>query len=227
MQLFVVATPIGNLGDMTARALEVLGEVPVVFAEDTRVTGGLLMHFGLQPSVMRFDENSTRSDIDRLLAVAEERGSAAIVTDAGTPGVSDPAFRMIEAAYEKYGADVQVVPIPGPSALTAALSIAHFPCQPFTFYGFPPHKKGREKFFDEVCANEHAVVFYESVHRIEKCMSSLAERAPDRMCMVARELTKMYEEVQRGTVSEVATRMAHKTPKGEYVAVLAPMKYGK
>jgi len=226
MKIYVVATPIGNLSDITARALEVFGSVGVVFAEDTRMAGKLFMHFEVRPSVMRFDENSSASDIERLLTVLEERETAALVTDAGTPGISDPAFRLIEAAVKKFGNKCEVIPIPGPSALTAALSIAHFPVQPFTFFGFPPHKKGREKFFNEVCAVPNAVVFYESVHRFEKCLEALVARAPERECLVARELTKLYEQVVRGRVSEVAKNM-NQVPRGEYVIILAPQEYGK
>ncbi|MEI7741895.1 MAG: 16S rRNA (cytidine(1402)-2'-O)-methyltransferase [bacterium] len=227
MELYFVGTPIGNLGDITARALEVLGSVGVVFAEDTRVTGGMLMHFDIKASVMRFDENSTRSDVERLLKIMEERGSAALVTDAGTPNVSDPAFRMIEAATLLYGERVKIIPIPGPSALTAAVSIAHFPVLPFLFKGFPPHKKGREKYFDEIAACETAVVFYESVHRIEACVESMLKRMPERECLIAREITKMFEETFRGSVQEVADKMALKGPRGEYVVVLAPKDWKK
>ncbi|MFH0927839.1 MAG: 16S rRNA (cytidine(1402)-2'-O)-methyltransferase [bacterium] len=225
MQLFVVATPIGNLGDLSDRAREVFRAVSLVLAEDTRVTGKLMMHLGVKPTVYRFDENSTDGDIARLVTAMRGRASIALVTDAGTPNISDPAFKLIKASIETFGDEIKIVPIPGPSALTAALSIAHFPVQPFVFLGFPPHKKGREKFFEEVANTESTVVFYESVHRIKSCLELLVSKVRDREMLIARELTKLHEEVLRGSVQDVASKIVPENSKGEFVIVLAPKKY--
>lgn len=225
MTLYIIGTPIGNLGDITERAIETLRSVPLVFAEDTRVTGKLLAHFEIQSSLHRFDENSGLGDIEKLLTLLEEKGSAALTTDAGTPNLSDPAFRLVAEGKRKFGDELNVIGIPGPSALATAVSIAHFPVQPFTFFGFPPHKKGRETFFTEAAAVEHAVVLYESVHRIEACMEALVSRMPERECLVARELTKLHEEVFRGSVREVTEKMKSATLLGEFVIVIAPAKW--
>ena len=225
MNLFIVATPIGNLEDISARALAILRSVGVVFAEDTRVTAKLLTRYDIRVPVHRSDENSSAAEIEKLLDRLATVESAALTTDAGTPNLSDPAFRIIAAALARFGTKIKIIPIPGPSALLAAISIAHFPPHPFVFLGFPPAKKGRSGFFDEITELSYALVLFESVHRINKTLEELARRAGSRECLVARELTKMHEQVWRGTLAEVVPQVAAGTQKGEYVILIAPKEW--
>lgn len=198
--LYVIGTPIGNLEDITLRALRVLKEADLILCEDTRVTKKLLNHFDIHKPLRRLDahvEARMGQSVEELFAV---HGNIALVTDAGTPGISDPGDRFITAARQT---GISVIAIPGPSALSAALSISGLPASEFLFLGFLPHKKGRETLFKEIIASKRTVAFFESPHRLMKTLHVLAERLDSRRVAVARELTKMYEEVASGTGEEV------------------------
>ncbi|MBI1908002.1 16S rRNA (cytidine(1402)-2'-O)-methyltransferase [Candidatus Uhrbacteria bacterium] len=215
-QLFVVATPIGNLADLASRAAETLRTSDVVCAEDTRVTAKLLASIDAHPKVMALHQHSGDAAIGRVLEFLAEGKSVSLVTDAGTPGISDPGGELVARAAE---AGFTVTPIPGPSAVIAALSVCGFPADRFSFFAFPPHKKGRATFFREVAEREETVVLYESTHRI---MKTLAELPQDRPMMVGRELTKLHETIYRGTAASIADAIAATSSKGEFVIVLAP-----
>lgn len=219
--LYIVATPIGNLSDFTERAREVLKTVPVLFAEDTRRTKILLDHIGAHPRLMSYHHHTTPAKLEKLLDVLAEE-DAALVTDAGTPGVNDPGGQFIATALKRFGEELRVVPIPGPSALVAAASISGFPMDEFLYLGFPPHKKGRQTFFDRLSACECAVIFYESPHRILKAIHEVSDREPERQLVICRELTKQFETVTRGAAAEVEAVLANVAPRGEYVVVVGP-----
>ncbi len=221
MKLYIVATPIGNLGDLTARAREVLLAVPLVFAEDTRMTSKLLAHIGATPSVASLHHHSTPQEIQRAVASLQKAGEAALVTDAGTPGISDPGNFFVHTIATQHP-EIEISPIPGASCVTAALSVSGFPTDRFRFMGFAPHKNKRNKFFDEVAATEETVVFLESVHRISKTLQDVARVAPARQMLLARELTKIHETLYRGTPAEVLSQLKAEETRGEFVIVLAP-----
>lgn len=223
--LHIVATPIGNLGDISERAKQILGEVSLVLAEDTRVAKKLLAHLNVSKPVERFDANASDEYAEELAKRVVKEKSVALVSDAGTPNISDPGWRIIRPAIE---AGVGVVPVPGPSALTAALSLAHFPINSFVFLGFPPAKKKRQAFFKNIAEEERVVALYESPHRIEKTLTQLAEETPQREALVAKELTKMYERTWRGPIGDIAEEFAtlkEQEKKGEYVIVLSSLKH--
>ncbi len=215
--LYIVATPIGNLEDITLRALRILKEVSIIFAEDTRVTKKLLSHYEIHTTVHRLDSNVEMKKADTVLDYLEQGKSCALVSDAGTPNVSDPGGRLVCVVRE---AGFEVVAIPGASALTAALSISGVRSSEFVFLLFPPHKKGRKTFFENVANEDRTVVFYESSHRILKALESLGSQE----VVVARELTKMFEEVLKGTANEVLQTLVEnsKKQKGEFVVLVAP-----
>lgn len=214
--LYMVATPIGNVADWSTRAREVVFRVSVVFAEDTRVAMRLLRACGIQTVVKRYDHHSHARmwpHVERAL----NEGDVAYVSDAGTPGVEDPGGRLVAAAVS---AGFAVSPIPGPSALMAALSVSGFPAERFVSFGFPPKKKGRQTFFDAVAATDGTAVIYESVHRIEKTVGEIAIRQPERRILLARELTKKHEQLFRGCAKDVLRALETSTQKGEYMIVL-------
>lgn len=217
--LYIVATPIGNLGDMTLRAIETLKNVDVVLSEDTRVTGNLLKHFEIKKPLISFHEHTERDKALRLIERLEKGESMALVTDAGTPGISDPGNVLVSLAAE---AGVRVVPIPGASALGAIVSVAGIDMQEFVFKGFPPHKKGRQTFFKAVGESTIPVIYYESPHRVLKNLELLRELAPNKKLVLGRELTKMFEEVVRGDVSVVYAHLEKKIGKmkGEFTIIV-------
>lgn len=199
----IVATPIGNLEDMTLRAIRVLKEADVIFCEDTRVTGKLLAYYEVKTPTKRYDAHASDARHEEILERLEKGERVVLVTDAGTPCISDPGFKIINQVREELP-QVTIEAIPGASALTAALSIAGLATSEFTFLGFLPHKKGRETLFKEIAASERAMVFYESPHRLMKALESLRKvLSSERRIAVARELTKMHESVVRGTAAEV------------------------
>lgn len=220
--LYVVATPIGNREDLSERALRVLRSVAVVLCEDTRVTRPLLQSLGIETPLQALHQHSTAKRHEAYIELLRSGKDVAIVSDAGTPGISDPGGRFVEDVVTGLGDDVTIVPIPGPSAVVSALSVSGFPADTFTFLGFPPHKKGRKTFFESTAQIPHTVVFYESIHRIEKALESLAEVAPNRPMLLARELTKLHETLYRGMPSDVLAQLQSGTVKGECVIVLAP-----
>ncbi len=213
--LFIVATPIGNLGDLSERALKTLREVQAVGAEDTRVTGVLLKSAKISTELISIHEHSDIEKVNRFLNRLEH-GDLAYVTDAGTPAISDPGYKIVAEA-RKRGFNVEA--IPGPSALVTAISISGFPSQPFTFLGFPPVKKGRIAFFERVSSTDHMVVLYESKHRIHKTLEQLPM---NRQLFVGRELTKMHESHYFGTSQEILSQL-EKESRGEFVIVLSPI----
>ncbi|MBN1976922.1 MAG: 16S rRNA (cytidine(1402)-2'-O)-methyltransferase [Anaerolineae bacterium] len=217
--LYLVATPIGNLSDITLRALETLRQVDVIACEDTRKTGRLLQHFEIEKPKIAFHEHNERQATARVLSMIEQGQSVALVSNAGTPGISDPGFTLVRRAIE---AGVPVVMIPGPSALVMALVLSGLPSHSFTFRGFPPRKPGPRKRFLEVDADSpHTLVFYESPYRLKVFLKDAIEVLGDRQAALANELTKLYEEVQRGTLSELLALFDDEEPRGEYTVVIA------
>lgn len=198
--LFVVATPIGNMEDITIRALRVLNECKLIVCEDTRVAKKLLFRHGISKPLLAIPQRAADLKIRRVLEPLEAGKNVALTTDAGTPGVSDPGNEVVARVIE---AGFCVSPVPGPSALSALLSVAGVNTQEFVFKGFPPHKKGRETFFRAVAESTVPVVYYESPYRVVKNLELLSTLAPEKHIIVGRELTKFFEEIRRGTVLEV------------------------
>ncbi|MBI5794176.1 16S rRNA (cytidine(1402)-2'-O)-methyltransferase [Candidatus Uhrbacteria bacterium] len=221
--LYVVGTPIGNLQDLSERAKATLGSVNVILCEDTRVTGKLLSHFDIHVPTLSYHHHSGIAKTDKIIALLEGGQNVALVTDAGTPGISDPGGRLIEELIMHFGESLTITPIPGPCALVAALSIAGVPADEFVFLGFPPHKRGRQSFFERIHLTHSTVVFYESTHRILKTLGELAIRIPERKLIVCRELTKMFETIYRGTAQEVTAKLESSSIKGEFVIVVSPL----
>ena len=217
--LYVVATPIGNLDDITYRAVETLREVDFVLCEDTRVTAKLLGRYDIETHSISYHQHSDEKKVKEIKDLLDQGKDLALVTDAGTPGISDPGNRLIQSLVKDLDS-LEIIPIPGPSAVATALSICGFPTDKFLFFGFPPHKKGRNKFFVQVGEAKHTVAFYESCHRIKKALVQLSENlAEDRQICVCRELTKKFESVYRGTIAEVSEM--EMPEKGEFVVVIS------
>lgn len=217
-RLHVVATPIGNMGDLSPRAAEVLGSVDVVAAEDTRVTGKLLARVGAKARMVSYREQTEHRWADELVARMLEGASVALVSDAGTPTISDPGYRLVHAAAE---AGIEIVAVPGPSAVIALLSISGLPTDRFRFEGFPPSKaSARRQLLESLRGTGSTVVFYESPHRVVDFLGEVADALGDPPVAAGRELTKMHEEVVRGRASEVAARFSAKEPKGEFVVAV-------
>ncbi len=217
--LYVVATPLGNLNDISQRARETLKNVRIIFAEDTRVTRKLTNYFGIGTRVRRYNEHAPESAERELGALLESGDDAALVSDAGTPVISDPGGKLVAFAHS-LGA--RVVPVPGPSALIAALSVAGLPANEFTFLGYPPAKRKRKAFFENVASLEvRPVIVYESPHRIERTLRELEDAigGAHHIC-VFRELTKLYEETRCGALGEVREYFAEKGARGEFVIIV-------
>jgi len=219
-ELFIVATPIGNMKDITFRAIEVLQTVDFIICEDTRETSKLLSHYQIKKELISSNAQSEERKIDFILQKIQSGKSAALVSDAGTPCISDPGIRLVNSALKE---NIKVVPIPGVNAEIAALSIAGIPTDSFIFEGFPPQKKGRQKFFNNLSAEKRTIVLYESVYRIEKLLMELNEYLPERFICVCREITKMFEESWRGFPYEILAQLPDKTIKGEFVIVISPI----
>jgi len=219
--IYIVATPIGNLKDITLRALETLKEVDLILCEDTRQTIKLLNHYGISKPLISYFQHSQISKIDYILEQLEQGKKLALVTDAGTPGISDPGGKLVEIINTRLPS-AQIIPIPGPSALIAALSISGFPTDKFIFMGFPPAKKGRERFFKKVAETEYTVVFYESVHRIIKTLLNLESYTLNPNILVCRELTKKFEYIYRGSAGEIVKILQNNKNnlKGEFVVII-------
>jgi 16S rRNA (cytidine1402-2'-O)-methyltransferase len=218
--LYVVATPIGNLRDITLRALDVLNAADLVLAEDTRVAGKLLSAFGLKKPLARYDEHVADQAGPKALAALAEGQRVAIVSDAGTPLVSDPGFRLVREAA---AAGHKVFPIPGASALLAGLSVAGLPTDRFLFAGFPPPKSAaRRAFLEELAGIRATLVFFEGGSRLAESLADMAAVLGDREAAVCRELTKLYETVTRGPLGELAADPAFAAPKGELVILVGP-----
>ncbi len=218
--LFIVATPIGNLEDLTLRAMRVLREVDLVVCEDTRVTRKLLTYLEIHPMVSSVHEHSHAHILEKVRMKLEEGKNVAYVCDAGTPGVNDPGGKLV-ATVAAVG--IKVEPVPGPSALTAAISVCGFAMDEFAYEGFVPHKKGRETLFRKIAARATPTIFLESTHRIEKTLTQLREHLdPARAIFIGRELTKMHETLYRGTIDEVMRTLQATSMKGEFVVIVGP-----
>lgn len=218
--LYVVATPIGNLEDITLRALRILKEADYVLCEDTRVTGKLLSHYDIKNSLRRYDAHASEKTHETIINDLLEGKNIALVSDAGTPGISDPGVFLVALARE---AEIRIDAIPGPSALVTAFSIAGISGNQFTFLGFIPHKKGRETFFKTLTEHVQPVIFFESTHRIMKTLESLEKVLPDSKVMLGRELTKMHEEMLIGTPAELLNILVTEPvkQKGEFVVIVS------
>ena len=217
--LYVVATPIGNLEDVSLRALRVLREVTLIAAEDTRRTARLLAHHGIATRTISFHEHNTRTRVPQLVARLEGGDSIALVTDAGMPGISDPGVELVQEVVAR---GIAVDPIPGASAPIAAAVASGFPLIPLTVWGFPPiRSKDRNRWFEMVSASKYTFTFFEAPHRIVETLAAAAHILGERPIMVARELTKVHQEFLRGTAIEVAERIRERT-KGEFTVVVGP-----
>ncbi len=216
--LYVVATPIGNLRDITLRALETLKSVDSILCEDTRVTRKLLDRYEIKIPTISYHQHSKIGKIDEIKARLNKGESMALVTDAGTPGISDPGNILVKEVVKE---GIKVVPIPGASAMCALISVAGIDMQKFIFLGFPPHKKGRQTFFKEAMEFKYPVVYYDSPHRLLKNLELLKELGYNKNVIVGRELTKLFEEVVRGTTDEMIEYFSRKEKiKGELVVIL-------
>ena len=218
-KLYIVPTPIGNLDDITLRAIKTLEAADYILAEDTRTTSFLLKHLGIEKKLYshhKFNEHATAASVAE--AIGEGR-TVALVSDAGTPGISDPGFLLVRTCVE---AGIEVETLPGATALIPALVQCGFPCDRFCFEGFLPQKKGRMKRLQELATEQRSIIFYESPFRVVKCLEQLAEIfGADRKVSVSRELTKKFEQTVRGTIEEVIAHFREHEPKGEFVIVVA------
>jgi 16S rRNA (cytidine1402-2'-O)-methyltransferase len=217
--LYLVPTPIGNLKDITLRALEILKEVDLILAEDTRNTSHLLNHYQITKPLSPYHQHNEHKVLQHLVSQLLEGKKMAVVTDAGTPGISDPAFLLVRECVKN---GIKVESLPGATAFVPALVNSGIPSNRFVFEGFIPIKKGRQTLLKQLVTEERTMIFYESPMRLVKTLEEFATYfGPDRLCSVSRELTKMFEENKRGTLSELATYFKEKTVKGEIVIVLA------
>ncbi|XLQ20672.1 MAG: 16S rRNA (cytidine(1402)-2'-O)-methyltransferase [Candidatus Moraniibacteriota bacterium] len=218
-KLYIVATPIGNLSDMTFRAIDILNSVDLIACEDTRVTKKLLGHYDIETKTITYHQHTKDNKAQEIIDEINNGKNIAVVTDAGTPGVSDPGNKLVSIAVEN---DIKIEPIPGASAISAIMSIAGIDMQKFTFLAYPPHKKGRQTFFTNVSESKIPVIYYDSVHRVLKNLNLLQELMPDAKIVLGRELTKMHEEVVRGTVADVIEYFENNADKirGEFVVVV-------
>lgn len=222
-KFYIVATPIGNMGDITLRAIETLKNVDLILCEDTRETKKILDKYSISKPTMSYHAQSKLGKTDKIFDLLSDGKNLALVSDAGTPGISDPGALLVSKIKEEFKDDVQVIPIPGATALITALSGSGLPTHEFTFLGFLPHKKGRETLFKEIRDAKRTMVFYESPHRILKTLESLTKFCPDKKVCVARELTKIYEEFKTGTPTEVLEYFIKNSDKqrGEFTVIVA------
>jgi 16S rRNA (cytidine1402-2'-O)-methyltransferase len=216
--LYVVATPIGNLKDMTYRAQNILSRVDCIAAEDTRTSGVLMQHYGIKTKLRSYHSYNLKTETQKLIDLMLQGKSIALISDAGTPGISDPGYQLVQACIEN---DIKTIPVPGASALTAALPVSGLPVNRFVFEGFLPLKKGRKTRLEFLSNDERTIVFYESPHRIIRTVRDLFEYFGDRRCVMARELTKKFEEIYRGTLSQLKGRLDERKVKGEIVLLVA------
>ena len=217
-QLYIVATPIGNLADITFRAVETLKNVDFILCEDTRVTSTLLKQYNIIKQLISLNAVNETKKIPAIIERLNLGQNYALVSDSGTPAISDPGIRLISESIKN---DIQIISIPGATALISALTVSGLPTDAFVFEGFLPQKKGRQKKLKQLSEEERTIILYESSHRIVKLIDELTEYVPDRFIVVCRELTKMFEEYWRGFPAEIKDSLAQKTIKGEFVFVIA------
>ena len=226
--LYIVATPIGNMSDITLRAIEVLKNVDFILAEDTRVSGKLLKNYEIETKMISYNSHSKEHVKENIFSLLKEGKSLALISDAGTPTISDPGMKIVEQIYEEFYQEIKneklkIEPIPGASAMISALSVCGFTASEFIFYGFLPHKKGRETIFKEISENKKTSIFYESPNRLKKALDSLEKFCgEERKIFIARELTKLYEEKVRGSILEVQNFFKKDPEKvrGEFVVIV-------
>ncbi|MDP2934617.1 MAG: 16S rRNA (cytidine(1402)-2'-O)-methyltransferase [bacterium] len=211
-KLYIIATSIGNLKDVTFRALETMKEVDLILCEDTRVTKKLLEHYSIEKPVESYHQHSNLNKIEKIKELLKQGKNLALVSDSGTPGISDPGNKLVKEVKDI----AEIIPVPGPSAIISAASISGFPMDKFVFMGFPPHKKGRQKFFKELSEYKYPIVIYESPHRIIKTLNEL-KNIGEFDIVVGRELTKKFETIYRGKISEIIPKIE---PRGEFVIVV-------
>lgn len=222
--LYIIATPIGNLKDISQRAIELLKEVDVILCEDTRISRKLLNYYGIKKPVLSYHHHSSLRKLNNILRLIKQGKNLALISDAGTPGISDPGNKLIKFLIQRIP-ELKIVPIPGPSALTSAASISGFPVDKFLFLGFPPAKKKRKKFFKEVIASPHSVIFFESPSRILKTLEGIKEALEGagqemRELVVCQEITKKFETIYRGKINEVLEKIKESKIKGEFTILL-------
>ena len=221
-KLYIVSTPIGNLKDITLRALETLEAVDFILCEDTRITSRLLNHYNISKKLISFNAVSEKKKIPNVIERIKSGDNCALVSDAGTPAISDPGVRLISEAIKE---QIDVVPVPGSSAVITALTISGLPTDSFIFEGFLPKKKGRQKKLKKLAEEKRTIILYESTYRIKKLVDELAEYLPDRYIVVCRELTKKFEETWRGYPNEIKEVIDEKISKGEFVVVISPIDW--
>lgn len=220
-KLYIIPTPIGNLEDITHRALRLLKEVNILYAEDTRTTGNLLKHFGIDRKIVAFHQHNEHKVLQRIIDELQTLETAGLVSDAGTPGISDPGFLLVRECIKN---EIEVECLPGPTAFVPALVQSGFPCDSFIYDGFLPHKKGRQTKWKEIAISERTVVVYESPHRIIKALEEAKEFLPEgRQMAVCREISKMFHETKIGTAAELLGHYTAHPAKGEIVVVISPV----
>jgi len=236
MKLYIVATPIGNLEDITYRAVRILQEADYIICEDTRVTSKLLQHYEIKKPLLSYHQRSKQNKTEQIIEKLKTGSDLALVTDAGTPGISDPGNELVSAARQAMrkeieSGEMQIIPVPGVSALTTLASVAGINLQKFIFLGFPPNKKGRQTFFKEVVKNieenDYPIFYYDSPYRVVKNLQLLQEFVPDVKVIIGRELTKKFEEIKSGSVGEVLKYYDEEGQgklKGEFVILLQNLK---
>ena len=218
-KLFIVPTPIGNLKDITIRAIDTLQTVDIIYAEDTRTSSKLLSHYEISTPMQSFHMHNEHAKVNNIVSGLKQGKTGAIISDAGTPGISDPGFSLIRACVEN---DIEVECLPGPTALIPALINSGFPCEKFSFEGFLPAKKGRTKRLKEIATQKKTMIFYESPHRLIKTLKDFFEYfGTKRQVSVSREISKKFEENIRGTLSQAIDHFEKNKPKGEFVIVLS------
>jgi 16S rRNA (cytidine1402-2'-O)-methyltransferase len=218
--LYIVATPIGNLEDISLRALRILKEVDLILCEDTRVTKKLLDRYQIKKPLLSYHHHSKIQKLDYIISLLKEGKDLALVSDAGTPGISDPGNKLVNEVVKWLSDRVEIIPIPGPSALTCTASISGFSMDRFLFLGFLPKKRKRKKFLKEIMELKYPVIFYESPYRILKTLKELKETNEELEAVVAKELTKKFEKVYRGKIGEVEEKIRNDGPRGEFVIII-------
>lgn len=226
-EFFIIATPIGNLQDISFRALESLKRADFILCEDTRVSQKLLNHFGINKPTMSYHQHSKITKIESIIELLKKGKNIALISDAGTPGISDPGNKLIQEIILSLGEDVSIIPIPGPSALATIASVAGISMDRFLFLGFPPQKKGRNKFFKEIIDSKYPVIFYESPYRIIKTLKQIQELDDHVEAIVGRELTKKFETIYRGRIDKIIEKIEKDKIRGEFVVIIEKNDKGK